>query len=145
MSYLKNAETSEIITRFVSFRKTQEVISTVQTALDGKQDREKRTGSETLYKVLTDNNFTDEAAEQLAAAFAALHEHANKALLDGLTQDDQLEEGDDQHDGDQVPQAVQAGGKEVPQRCHGVAQALAAPGPAVPPPAPSAPTGTLSS
>ena len=35
MSYLKNAETSEIITRFVSFRKTQEVISTVQTALDG--------------------------------------------------------------------------------------------------------------
>ena len=27
-------------------------------------------------------------AEQLAAAFAALHEHANKALLDGLTQDD---------------------------------------------------------
>ena len=38
--------------------------------------------------MLTDNNFTDEAAEQLAAAFAVLHEHANKALLDGLTQDD---------------------------------------------------------
>lgn len=53
-----------------------------------KVDKELRTGSETLYKVLTDNNFTDEAAEQLAAAFAALHEHANKALLDGLTQDD---------------------------------------------------------
>ena len=35
MSYLKNTETSEIITRFVSFRKTQEVIRTVQTALDG--------------------------------------------------------------------------------------------------------------
>ena len=28
------------------------------------------------------------AAEQLAAAFAALHEHANKSLLDGLTQTD---------------------------------------------------------
>ncbi len=35
MSYLKNIETNEIITRFVSFRKTQEVIRTVQTALDG--------------------------------------------------------------------------------------------------------------
>ena len=35
MSYLKNIETAEIITRFVSFRKTQEVIRTVQTALDG--------------------------------------------------------------------------------------------------------------
>ena len=64
------------------------ISAAMQTALDGKQDREKRTGSETLYKVLTDNNFTDEAAEQLAAAFAALHEHANKALLDGLTQAD---------------------------------------------------------
>lgn len=64
------------------------ISTAMQTALDGKQDREKRTGSETLYKVLTDNNFTDEAAEQLAAAFAALHEHANKSLLDGLTQTD---------------------------------------------------------
>lgn len=57
-------------------------------ALATKVDKELRTGSETLYKVLTDNNFTDEAAEQLAAAFAALHEHANKSLLDGLTQTD---------------------------------------------------------
>ena len=64
------------------------ISAAMQTALDKKQDREKRTGSETLYKVLTDNNFTDAAAEQLAAAFAALHEHANKALLDGLTQAD---------------------------------------------------------
>ena len=64
------------------------ISAAMQTALDKKQDREKRTGSETLYKVLTDNNFTDAAAEQLAAAFAALHEHANKALLDRLTQAD---------------------------------------------------------
>ena len=35
MSYLKNTETNEIITRFVSLRKTQEVIRTVQIALDG--------------------------------------------------------------------------------------------------------------
>ena len=54
------------------------ISTAMQTALDGKQDREKR----------TDNNFTDEAAEQLAAAFAALHAHANKSLLDGLTQTD---------------------------------------------------------
>ena len=43
------------------------ISAAMQTALDKKQDREKRTGSETLYKVLTDNNFTDAAAEQLAA------------------------------------------------------------------------------
>ena len=35
MTYLKNTETGKIITRFVSFRKTQDVIRTVQTALDG--------------------------------------------------------------------------------------------------------------
>ena len=35
MTYLKNKETNTLITRFVSFRKTQEVIRTVQTALDG--------------------------------------------------------------------------------------------------------------
>lgn len=34
------------------------------------------------------NRFVLFMAAQLAAAFAALHEHANKALLDGLTQDD---------------------------------------------------------
>ena len=35
MTYLKNKETNMFITRFVSFRKTQKVIRTVQTALDG--------------------------------------------------------------------------------------------------------------
>ena len=35
MSYLKNSITSEIITHFVSFQKTQEIIKTVQTTLDG--------------------------------------------------------------------------------------------------------------
>ena len=35
MTYLKNKETNTMITRFVNFRKTQEVIRTVQTALDG--------------------------------------------------------------------------------------------------------------
>lgn len=64
------------------------ISAATQAALAGKQDRELRTGSEDAYKVLTDNNFTDAEKEELAKAFAALHEHANKALLDGLTQED---------------------------------------------------------
>ena len=35
MTYLKNKDTNTIITQFVNFRKTQEVIRTLQTALDG--------------------------------------------------------------------------------------------------------------
>ena len=35
MTYLKNKDTNILITRFVSFRKTQDIIRTVQTALDG--------------------------------------------------------------------------------------------------------------
>lgn len=35
MTYLKIKETNMMITRFVNFRKTQEVIKTVQTSLDG--------------------------------------------------------------------------------------------------------------
>jgi len=52
MSYLKNAETSEIITCFVSFRKTQDVIRTVQTALDGTEYLT-RFGSPTVHYELT--------------------------------------------------------------------------------------------
>jgi len=52
MSYLKNIETDEIITRFVSFRKTQEVIRTVQTALDGTEYLT-RFGSPTVHYALT--------------------------------------------------------------------------------------------
>lgn len=35
MTYLKNKDTNILITRFVSFRKTQDIIRTVQVALDG--------------------------------------------------------------------------------------------------------------
>lgn len=35
MTYLKNKDTNTLITRFVNFRKTQDVIRTVQTSLDG--------------------------------------------------------------------------------------------------------------
>jgi hypothetical protein len=52
MSYLKNTETNETITRFVSFRKTQEVIRTVQTALDGTEYLT-RFGSPTVHYELT--------------------------------------------------------------------------------------------
>jgi hypothetical protein len=52
MSYLKNTETDETITRFVSFRKTQEVIRTVQTALDGTEYLT-RFGSPTVHYDLT--------------------------------------------------------------------------------------------
>ena len=52
MSYLKNTETNEIITHFVSFRKTQEVIRTVQTALDGTEYLT-RFGTPTVHYELT--------------------------------------------------------------------------------------------
>ena len=52
MSYLKNTETSEIITRFVSYRKTQEVIRTVQAALNGTEYLT-RFGSPTVHYELT--------------------------------------------------------------------------------------------
>ena len=52
MSYLKNTETAEIITRFVSFRKPHEVICTVQTALDGTEYLT-RFGSPTVHYELT--------------------------------------------------------------------------------------------
>ena len=52
MTYLKNTETAEIITRFISFKKTQEVIRTVQTALDGTEYLT-RFGSPTVHYGLT--------------------------------------------------------------------------------------------
>ena len=52
MSYLKNTETSEILTRFISLRKTQEIIRTVQTALDGTEYLT-RFGSPTVHYELT--------------------------------------------------------------------------------------------
>ena len=52
MSYLKNAVTNTLITRFVSFRKNQEVIRTVQTALDGTEYLV-RFGSPTVHYELT--------------------------------------------------------------------------------------------
>ncbi|WP_458406837.1 hypothetical protein [Anaerotignum sp.] len=67
----------------------------VQTALtnmdNAKHDKELRTGSteeNPVYRVLTDNNLTDELKRQLESAYKKEHEHSNKKLLDGLTDQD---------------------------------------------------------
>ena len=62
MSYLKSADTNTLITRFVSFRKTQEVIRTVQTALDGTEYLV-RFGAPTVHYELT--LYVDEAGKAL--------------------------------------------------------------------------------
>jgi hypothetical protein len=64
------------------------ISTATQAALDDKHDKELRTGSETEYRVLTDNNLTDELKRQLESAYKKEHEHSNKALLDGLKQAD---------------------------------------------------------
>lgn len=69
----------------------------VQTALENmdnaKHDKELRTGSteeNPVYRVLSDNNLTDELKRQLESAYKKEHEHSNKKLLDGLTEQDIL-------------------------------------------------------
>ena len=64
------------------------ISTATQAALDDKHNKELRTGSETEYRVLTDNNLTDELKGQLESAYKKEHEHSNKALLDGLKQAD---------------------------------------------------------
>lgn len=71
------------------------ISTAVQTALDNmdnaKHDKELRTGSteeSPVYRVLSDNNLTDELKRQLESAYKKEHEHSNKKLLDGLTDQD---------------------------------------------------------
>lgn len=59
-----------------------------QTALDKKVDKEKKTGSETEEKVLSDNNYSDAEKAKVTANTEARHGHENKAILDGIGQDD---------------------------------------------------------
>ena len=47
-----------------------------------------KTGSTTVYKVLSDNNFTDAHVSQLSEVYPLRHSHANKALLDAITSTD---------------------------------------------------------
>lgn len=64
------------------------ISTAVQEALDGKIDREKRTGSETEEKVLSDNNYSDAEKAKVAANTEARHGHGNKEILDGIRQED---------------------------------------------------------
>ena len=51
-----------------------------------KVDKAYKTGSSTVYKVLSDNNFSDTDKSNLDSNTAARHSHSNKALLDTYTQ-----------------------------------------------------------
>lgn len=64
------------------------ISSNMQKALDKKVDKEHRTGSDSEYKVLSDNNLTDALKQALEENTAARHGHENKTLLDGLKQTD---------------------------------------------------------
>lgn len=74
MSYLKNSDTNTLITRFVSFRKNQEVIRTVQTALDGTEYLV-RFGAPTVHYKLT--LYVDESGKS-----ALMHAEAAVPLLE---------------------------------------------------------------
>lgn len=62
------------------------ISTATQAALDKKVDKVYKTGSQSEYKVLTDNNFDDNSKENLALATRDRHTHDNKSLLDKFTQ-----------------------------------------------------------
>lgn len=62
------------------------ISTATQEALDKKVDKAYKTGSQSEYKVLSDNNFDDNSKENLALATRDRHTHANKSLLDTFTQ-----------------------------------------------------------
>lgn len=62
------------------------ISTATQEALDKKVDKAYKTGSQSEYKVLSDNNFDDNSKENLALATRDRHTHANKNLLDKFTQ-----------------------------------------------------------
>ncbi len=67
------------------------VSTAAQAALDLKVDKEWKTGSETEYKVLSDNNYSDGEQQKVAAAELARHTHGNKVVLDGITGQDLID------------------------------------------------------
>ena len=62
------------------------VSDATQAALDTKVDKELRTGSDELYKVLSDNNYDDTEKSNVAENTANRHNHTNKATLDKITE-----------------------------------------------------------
>lgn len=67
------------------------VSTAVQAALDLKVDKERKMGSETEYKVLSDNNYSDQEAMKVSSAARDRHTHGNKTVLDGITSQDVLD------------------------------------------------------
>lgn len=63
------------------------ISTATQEALDKKVDKAYKTGSQSEYKVLSDNNFDDNSKENLALATRDRHTHDNKSFLDKFTQD----------------------------------------------------------
>lgn len=62
------------------------ISTATQAALDKKVDNAYKTGSQSEYKVLSDNNFDDNSKDNLALSTRDRHTHANKSLLDKFTQ-----------------------------------------------------------
>ena len=62
------------------------ISTATKEALDKKVDKAYKTGSQSEYKVLSDNNFDDNSKENLALAIRDRHIHINKDLLDTFTQ-----------------------------------------------------------
>lgn len=62
------------------------ISTATKEALDKKVDKAYKTGSQSEYKVLSDNNFDDNSKENLALATRDRHTHDNKSLLDKFTQ-----------------------------------------------------------
>lgn len=62
------------------------ISTATQAALDKKVDKAYKTGSQSEYKVLSDNNFDDNSKDNLALSTRDRHTHANKSLLDKFTQ-----------------------------------------------------------
>lgn len=59
-----------------------------QQMFDDKVDKAYRTDSDSEYKVLSDNNYSDGEREKVSLNAKARHSHENKTLLDSLTQED---------------------------------------------------------
>lgn len=68
--------------------KDKHISVATQAALDLKVDKEKKTGSTTENKVLSDNNYSDGEVAKVGDAYEKRHFHGNKAVLDGITNQD---------------------------------------------------------
>ena len=68
--------------------KEKPISEKVMDALNKKVDKEKKNGSDTEYKVLSDNNFSDQQVNALMDANGKKHTHDNKNVLDSIAETD---------------------------------------------------------